>query len=628
MKRSTKRCLILSIVIAIVAMTMVCVSAAYVSVAPDTIYCHSAICNGTRQTASLGEVHAPQCDAEGYTDIVCDNCGAVWGTTGKVDKLGHELNKEFEYKLSGDKTHYYKLLKCSREGCGYEIEEGKPDAVVKYCKVNFINDFVTDTYEDDAFCSYATLAKTYKTEVETKYVEYPAEGSTQVLSSKEPVRIADRTFGRYVFAGWLDETKILEAITNEDDAETGFDTAVFNNTNKIMSVQTVDVNNGERQYTFEEKHDSLVAAAKAYTPAVSATTPAELNLYVVFEVDTAVTHKVTFLNYDGTKLAEVTDARHAIEDVEYTGTTPLRADNVEYTYEFAYWSVYNSTTPMGNKMDSIPAVYGDVKVMATYNSVLRQYNFKYFDKDGNLFGDTIDIVTIAGIGKDKKNPEYGPTIDVPDYFDAKYVYEHVDNLWMIPSRGNYVVDLDNIRLPEGTLDNKEVDYIALVPYYQPYLRSYKLVVNVIYEDDDNSYYHPAELTIEVRDADGKGIGYIEVDQDPKYYKDGTYTVEFDVNYSSSYTIAVSSEGYSGKTTTQFHEFNPDDPSDDKPGNAIVILQRTADNPCSCICHTFFKPVWVGILNLLNSLFKLEYVCCDDMFANIGSQLNYGPASLK
>lgn len=620
MKKSAKRCLIFAVVAMLLAMSMICVSAAYVNVVPDTIYCHSETCKGTRQTASLGDVHAPQCDAVGYTDIVCDNCGAVWGETNKIPMLGHELNKEFEYKLSD--TYYYKLLKCSRDGCKYVEKEGERDgAVVKYCKVNFINNFVTDTYEDKSFCSYATLAKTYKTEVETKYVEYPAEGSTQVLASKEPVRIADRTFGRYVFAGWLDETKILEAANATTFASSLHDTG------KIMSNYVVDAN-GIVNYADKTKHDSLVAAAKAYTPAVSATTPAELNLYVVFEVDTNVEHEVIFLNYDGSVLYK-TKGVHALKGVDYKGAAPIRPDNVEYTYEFVYWSLYKTTTQMGNKKDSIPAVYGDVKVMAYYKENIRQYNFKYFQKDGKtLFADVVDTVTVAGVGDDKLNPEYGPTIDVPDYFDAKYIYEHVDNMWMIPSRNNYVVDLDNIRLPEGTLDNKEVDYIALVPYYQPYLRGYKLVVNVIYENDDNSYYHPAELTIEVRDADGRGIGYLEVDQDPKYYKDGTYTVEFDVNYSKSYTIAVSSEGYSGKTTTQFHEFNLDDPSDDKPGNAIVILKRNVENPCSCICHTFFKPVWVGILNLLNSLFKLEYVCCDDMFANIGSQLNYGPASLK
>lgn len=624
MKKSTKRYLILAAVVAIVAMTMaICVSAASVSELPDWINCST--CG--KQQAEFGKTQEAQCDSDGWTEIVCSKCGKVWGYTGKVEKLGHKLdNNLFEYQLSADETYFHKLLKCSREGCQYTTLEGEADEVVKYCQVNFINDFATDTYEDKNVY-YATLAATYKTETDTQYIEYPATGSTEVFT-KDPVRLADKTFGRYIFVGWLSENEIEKAwVSSIAVAYSLHDTAEILKNNRYFDDE-------KQAFIYGSEADGnsyapLVSAAKAAKPVVDENTPAVYNLYAIFEVDTSVTHTVTFLNYDGRELYVDRSAPHALKEVDYKGATPKKPDNVEFTYEFDYWALYNTITPMGNKKTSIPPVYGDIKVIAHYDEKLRQYNFKYYQRDGvTLFEDVMDTVTLAGTGANRLTPQYGLSIDVPDYFDAKYVYEHKDNMWMIPSRGNYIVDLENIRLPEGTLDNSEVDYIALVPYYQAYLRSYKLPVSIVYEEDDNSYYHPGDITIEVRDADGRGIGYAELNQDPKYYKDGTYTIEFDVNYSANYTVTVTSEGYSGTSTTQFHEFNADDPSDDRPGNVIVILKRNIDDPCSCICHTVFKPVWVGILNLLNSLFKLEFVCCDDMFANIGSQLNYGPASTK
>ena len=102
---------------------------------------------------------------------------------------------------------------------------------------------------------------------------------------------------------------------------------------------------------------------------------------------------------------------------------------------------------------------------------------------------------------------------------------------------------------------------------------------------------------------------------------------FDVVYSESYKVSASSTGFSGTASTVFHTFDPDERDDDRPGNILLQMQKIVGDPCSCICHTVFKPVWVGILNLLNSLFKLEFVCCDDMFANIGSELNYGPSNM-
>ena len=628
MKKSTKKCLILSIVIALVVLTMACVSAAGENQIPATSYCPTCL---TYQPAEAGDYHPAQCNDGAYTDIICSVCNekgviTICGETPRTQALGHIFDNElFEYKLSSDGTYFHKLLKCSRNGCTETKIEGEPGEIVKYCEVNFINNFVTETYEDEKVY-HTTLAKTYKTEVTTKYVAFPAKGTTDVETPKDPVRIADVTFGKYIFAGWLSEEELIETANKQTFAASLDDTAEILKDNRYFD-------NEKQAFIYDETspYAPIVEAAKASDPAVGVylQTPAVYNFYAIFEVNTSYEHEIIFLNYDGSELYK-TKAPHALSNVDYRGETPVRPRNAEYTYEFINWAIYNNGTPLGNKKNYIPPVYGDLKVQAQFDSILRNYYFKYYHYvNGKLTAffpesDFDDVVTLAGTGSNRLGATVGLGIDVPVTYTPQYQKEHKGDMWVIPSRGDFIVDLTKIKLPEGT---PEKTVIALVPYYQNYERYYKLPVSVIYADDDSSFYHPEDITIEVKNANGVGIGYAEINQSGKYYKDGTYQIDFTVPYSSRYYVSASSTGYSGSKETKFFENDPG-PEDDHPGNIIIILTRDVNGPCNCLCHSFIKPVWVGILNLLNSLFGAEYVCCDDMFANIGPQLNYGPASNK
>ncbi len=620
MKKSTKRCLMLAIVIAIVTLTVSCVSAI-----SDTYKCSSNTCNGAWVTASLGDQVKAQCEEKGFTWLLCDVCGEKVGQTNWVDKLGHKYAFK-DYTLDETGKYYQKNMCCSREDCNYGFDVKEPELdgnyeEVKYCKVNFINDFVAKEYEDEGKY-YATLAKTYEQNIITEYVEYPAEGSKSVSVKKDPVRIADKTFGGYTFAGWLTEDKIAEVMGQTF-------TASLHDTQGIMSDYTVN-ENGVITYNKEAQHKNLVTKAKEYEVKVDADTPVEYTLHAIFEVNTNVMHRVTFVNYDGKILDSTVYAPHGLREVPYTKDTPLRPDNIEYIYTFKYWALPNTDKIVSNTVDSIPPVYSDLTVMAFYHKDAREYNFKYFyyDKDKNLvpFKPELDVDDTVTVAAENNVAVSGKEIVVPNYFDAKYTYKHIKDQWEIPARGGYVVDLNHVMLPAGTLDNSQIDYITLVPHYQKILRYYKLPVSISYEDDNGEYYHPEKLKIEVRNADNRGIVYTEVVYDRLSQDNGiAFKTYFDVNYSSKYVVTVTTEGYSGTKDTGFYEFDPNDPNDDHPGDIHVILTRNVDSPCNCICHTFFKPIWVGMLNLLNSLFKAEFVCCDDMFANIGPQLNYGPA---
>lgn len=634
MKKSYKKYLMLVLIVATMILATVSISYAASSSLPATMECST--CGTIKPT--YGTVHAPQCDSEGYTDIICSKCKKNLGTIDVVTKLGHEL-ASYEYVKSEDGTYYKHIEKCTRALCNhkevesYIVTEG--DSVkaipVKYCQVNFINNFVVSKYESNTFCSYAKLAaadeeNAYVTETETIYVEYPAQATSivPVSASEKPYRMADKYFGRYVFSGWLTAAQIDKVYT---DSKPGSTFSLKHDTYAILKTSYETEANADKIALAEKDrayHNALVSAATSNVPAVTAYTPAEYNLYAIFKVDTAVKHTVKYYNYDGTLLF-TTEVNHASETAIYEGETPERADNAEFTFDFKYWVVDGSNTQIGTKYE-IPAVYGDVKVIAHYRENVRHYDLKYFYLDGTPILNNEDTVSLAGFTSTEYDiPDVGQYIAseglVKPYFDEQYVYEPTGK-WLIPSRGNYVVDLDKLTLPTGILDNTQIDYIVLVPQYQKYPRMFKLPVDIVYADDDN--YHPAEISIQVTDDSGKVIGFATVDKSDKYYKDNTYRITFDVPYSSYYKVVCTSTGYKGYGGTDFHTMDQNDPSDDGPGQVLVTMVVPEGEPCGCICHTFFKPVWVGILNLLNSLFKLEYVCCEDMYASIGSELNYGP----
>lgn len=634
MKKSFKKHLMLVLIIATMIVATISISFAASSSLPTTMECPTC---GTIKPA-YGDVHEPQCDAEGYTDIICSQCKKHLGTIDDVAKLGHEL-ESYDYKKSKNGEYFEHIKKCTRKGCNHtEIESrivsggeaGTQAVPVKYCEVNFINNFVAELFESEVFCSYATLAavdneNAYTTNTETIYVEFPeGDEKVSVAATGTPYRMADKYYGRYVFAGWLTQAQIDSAYNAASTASTfdlRHDTHAILTDNRIFNENTGMDETPKADKTY---YNNLIDAAEANKPAVTATTEAQYNLYAIFEVDTSVEHKVNFYNYDGTLLFS-TEVNHATESANYKGKFPVREDNLEYTYSFLYWKEYNKGAQLSSYLD-IDAVYGDVNVITHYKENLRHYKLLFCDLNGDPIIDTYDRVTLAGGGKTNDDiPEVGLEINnnkmVKPFYDERYVYEPTGR-WLIPSRGNYIVNLSHVTLPEGTLDEDYIDYIILVPEYQKYKRMYKLSVDIVYDDDGN--YHPKEIDLQVTSAEGKVVGYATIDRSEKYYKDKTYRISFDVEYSSQYTVVGTSTGYRGVGGTIFHTMNENTPDDDGPGQVLITMKVLEGDPCSCICHTFFKPVWVGILNMLNALFKLEFVCCEDMFANIGSELNYGP----
>ena len=88
---------------------------------------------------------------------------------------------------------------------------------------------------------------------------------------------------------------------------------------------------------------------------------------------------VTFKNEDGTVLQSglvVCGTNPA-----YTGTTPSKSEDEQYTYSFAGWS--DGTKTYG-PTDTLPVVTDDATYTATFDSTVNQYTVKFVNEDGTV----------------------------------------------------------------------------------------------------------------------------------------------------------------------------------------------------------------------------------------------------
>lgn len=603
MKKTMKKCLILALVVMSVIALAFCVSADNGS---DRKYCSR--CKEFVTNTVTGATIPAKCETMGYTELLCnqavrdDNgeimtdengnivrCLTLVGSTDDKNPLGHSEVVSYVAATDAEGEFYKCVTTCSRvvsnTKCTYaNTEEYEDEKPVKYYKVQYVNPYVTA--ETDKSIKYTTLATDWMEE--EVYSEYIKEG---YMGEKVPTpyRAADKQYGNYKFVGWK--------ISN-DEAKT------------IISVPVTGMK--VRDYKAE----------------------------AVFAGMSNVTHTVTFYSEKGSELLTLTGTNavsHGGKIDEYTlkqanALAPLKADNIEYKFKFDYWTLFSII----GEFDLTQPIYGDVKLKAHYAETLKQYRLKYFDRHDKALGLSVyDDVNVAGFGTiDRLTPKKAIEIRnnpaaygiEQNYFDESYDYDFTGN-WLIEGRDDAVIDIDHITLPAGTLDYDQTgSYIKVIPQYRKIARVYDLEVFVTYEDDGN--WHPEEIDIQVTDADGKGIGVATLTEkdivpETKGLRTPTYKKVFKVRYSPTYNVAATSKNYKGVKTPIFNIVG-NEYDDYKPGGCTILMTREAGKPCTCLCHGILKPVWVGVLNILYNLFKAEFVCCDDMFANIGDALAYGP----
>ncbi len=560
MKRLTKKYLMILItVVALFTLTVFAVSADDVD---------PATCDHKLYPSYEGNVIAPNCTEDGYTEVVCGNCDTVIGRVpgSDVPAKGHKYT--WTMGVNGD--HYENNGQCSV--CKLNVKE-RDDAgkVVIYYGVSLYNPAVAKSY--DANIPYAKVVT-------------------------ERVGIADAKFVDVIYV------KANTAIA--DDA------ALLKKFNEVPATCEKDAEYGEYKLLgWYDNEFVLIDAEPATTQSIlyspETLVTENISLYAGFQGDGEVTYTVKYYNYNGVALASSKAVPHGAASV-YKLDTPTRGSDAQNRYKFQYWAY-------DNKEVDLTAIYGDVSVLADYLAIPREYNIKYFTDETC----TVPIFNADKVVEDS-HVKYGdvapngyaiPVEALEKARDDQYVYAWTGQ-WVMANRQDYVVSLSSFSVPEGTPDLTDGSTeIRLIPKYVKNPRVYELEVTVLYPDDNN--YHPEDVYIQVLYSNGKVAG----GQYATKINDSTYKYTFLVNHSVSYTIAATSTGYESEKVSPFV-------SGIGPSGAIITMEKVPAFNCGCICHTIFKPLWVRILNILYSLFGYEHVCCNDMFANIGPSLNYGP----
>ena len=632
MKKSIKKYLLLAIVAVMLLATIFAVSA--VDVQTANCPTHGPV------DPVRGLEHPVQCNADGYTELVCPICYKYLGiNTDVVKATNHTL--EWDYVNKG--THYEYVGTCTNYqnfGCTYtetKTYDTENHPAVKYYKVIFRNAFTTAATLDS--CKYTEVAVGWKdTVIAEKYVEENTFAACGGAS-----RDKDVNFGAYKFLGWASAEKIpadSTAYNAFNACEANLTTTTGNGTsyNNPELRKFIYGENGSGQVYMKSENTEDPTSFKV--PVAGEAEKADYTVYAIFDVKAVDAYKVVFYDVKGREI----DATH-YETLGYNlevnhggnlsannGKVPDRDEDEYYTYSFTGWVKKEDHSI---HVDLNAPVYGDINLQADYAAVPRTYVFKYYYRDGTeiKIGDkpVTDTVTIApdengnketaknGLKLNKINSKEQEEVYNKLFKYSDLVYDYVfTGKWIISGLGR-VIDLNNPDLTD-ILDFLQTDGgIVLTPQYRKIERLYPLVVRVKYiEDYSNS--HPDEVVLTLKNDDGfytaDTISF--KDTDNVYYNnlgEPYYEIEYFVPFSETYTILASAGAYGGSTTKTFHNGG-------YQGTATVELTRVGRDDCSCVCHSILKPIWIKVLNLLNTLFKLKVVCCDDMYANIGGDLNY------
>ena len=203
-----------------------------------------------------------------------------------------------------------------------------------------------------------------------------AYGETPEYAGETPAKAADAQYS-YTFNGWDAE---IAAVTGDATY-----TATFNSTVNTYVITWLDdadklIDETEVAYGAVPEHADAAKAATAeftytfagWTPEVVAVTGAAT--YTATFSSTVNEYTVIFQNEDGTELQRSTLAYG--ETPEYTGETPAKAADAQYSYTFAGWDA------------EIAAVTGDATYTATFNSTVNMYVITWLDDADNLIDET------------------------------------------------------------------------------------------------------------------------------------------------------------------------------------------------------------------------------------------------
>lgn len=604
------------------------------------------------------EVVEPTCVEQGYTVYNCNVCGESYHDN-FVDAKGHDWKGE--YVNVGN--YYANNRVCQRESCdgtanGYETENG---AVVKYYSVQFINGQALDTSVSDV--KYTTLAATtYNQGLQANYVK---EGESVTYTGTKPYRYKDKVYGEYRFIGW----------TKDADLDTTTSVSVGSNENYKVTIENVTANANyyaawegvdtyydivvynsdgyQLLYSQKIKHGSCIDYPYSYPPRESTTSvdfvfegweigvkDAEGKTYNFYDKDeihiknvpiysshsikavhstTARIYKIDFCdaNWNLQRTVEVGFGQNLTQGGILDGITYSNYRDDTYIYEYkGYWETergqklyLNSFAVPAGLIDADDPIYlydaeGNFLTTADgskmeVEEIHTQYALEYFNTN---------VITYVF-----------PVTEKGDYIlDAKgnAVCLAVD------SRGIFTTDTNGNRVAFSADDAESLRNIKVKPAFNRRLVDYPFVVEINIPDDELvPADYQAGLIVQVTNENGQLLDAGTTVYDSET---GKSTCTLYVTKANMYNITVVSpnEKYVAQKAIVWEVFSV------MNENIIIDLEKSdsysdAVAPCRCICHnSFFRGIWVRVLNLLYNFFGVKYVCCYDMYATLGDLLAY------
>ncbi len=515
---------------------------------------------------------------------------------------------------------------------------------------------------------YDSVTKTYTgTKVELIQQNFVKEGNTATFVSKKPIRTKDIRFGEYRFIGWVDG-KNMDLATLSDIVEKSNENykittgAVHSNKQYYAAWEGVNVSyktivhnsDGQQLLVVQDvKHGDSIDYPFSYPTRTSETSCDFVFAGWEMGTKTAAGDKYNFYPVEGAHIKHIpiysddaimavhnrTPRIYSVEVCDKEGNklgVKEIAYNSDATNEFSGFDYKNHTDPTGTYLYEYRGYWETEKGHKVYlenftvpkGSVDHNDPIYLKDEDGNYFkttgGDNLEIEYL-----------YSYYENVNGYFNKNiitYVYpvtedgEYIVNTsgkpvtLLVYDKGIQKIDSNGNRIAFTQADAVAFRNIKIKPvYFQRVIdRKVTIVTNIpsgelIPED------YKSGLIVQVTNEEGQLLAA---------GKTKDHKCELVLPKAEIYNITVVSpnEKYYAEKGIVWSVFKA---MYDNNENIIMDLSLNKEyseehqSRCRCICHnSFFRGIWVRVLNIMYRLFKIEYVCCYDMYATIGDLLAY------
>lgn len=243
------------------------------------------------------------------------------------------------------------------------------------------------------------------------YTDWVASGGTAKYSGSTPTKTQTAQY-TYSFAGWAAsdggaaESSLLKNITATKNLYAAFTATVrkytvcyYNGTTLLQTVTDVPYGSSvsytgttptkasttDYHYTFAgwSTTNGGSADASAGTNIVGDT-----NLYAAFTSIQRIYYQVKF--YNGSSLL-YTDTVESGNDATYSGSTPTKTQDAQYTYTFAGWALTDGGAVNSNALKTITSARS---VFAAYSTTVREYTVYFYN--GSTLLQTVNNVPYGG----------------------------------------------------------------------------------------------------------------------------------------------------------------------------------------------------------------------------------------